>query len=368
MIVSAAVRQAAISRKEHHTIGTDRFVPPELESGLAFVRLAEPCGGVETVQCGARRVVLGAAGSPEFFFGHRTSLALATLSREQGRPPPTFYQPVFIKDKRMNMQKTFLVAAVTAVVCAGFTAPLQGQTRTRNFPGFTKNYGSNLLGGRIHMTGSMRTVRSGADHRATAKLDMGGHAKLLGRSFQVARLLANVTERKGSSPSSKGKIDVYLGNSKIWSRNVATSATYTLPARYLPLAGGRMTWYLGPIPVTIRASAGVGCSFSLFYGLFPSTGGVGARGCASAYAQAVIGAQIGYRYAGGGVDFIGELAKQTLSLDGWASVTNGIRGRVTYTVTAIVLKIRIWATLLWKTWRKTIYQRSYGRFSRTVEL
>jgi hypothetical protein len=196
---------------------------------------------------------------------------------------------------------------------------------------------------------------------------MGGHAKFLGRSYQVARLLANVTERKGSSPSSKGKIDVYLGNSKIWSRNVATSATYTLPARYLPLVAGRATWYAGPVPVTLRASAGLGCSFSMYYGLFPSTGGVIARGSASAYAQGCIGAQVGWRYAGGGVDFIAQLAKQRVNLHGLASVTNGIRGSATYTVEAIVLKLKIWASV-WYTWRKTIYQRSFGRYSRTVEL
>lgn len=269
----------------------------------------------------------------------------------------------------MITHKDLLITAATALVCAGSVASLTAQTQTSRFPGFTQSYGSSNLGGRVYMTGSMSTTRSGARHSASSKIDLGAHAKFLGRSYQVARVMANVTERRGSAPSSKGKVDIYLGFSKIWSKNVATSGTLALPAdlRYLPLIGARKTFTVGPVPVTLKASAGLGCSFRMFYGLFPSTGGVGARGSASAYAQGSIGAQVGWRYAGGGVDFIAQLAKQTLSVDGWASVTNGIRGRACYTVEAAVLKLKIWASLFY-TWRRTIYQRSFGRFSRCVNL
>jgi hypothetical protein len=248
----------------------------------------------------------------------------------------------------MTTRKTLLVAAAAAVVFAGATTPLTAQVQARVFPGQWADYGTNSLGGRVAVNGSVRTIRSRGLDSANIRLDLSAHGYLLNRSFQIARVLVNVYERQGPALANNGTLDVYVGFHKRFGVNVRRIGQYGMVTRphMQTVRFNKYVYVDGFIPTLVTGEALMGCELDVFFARFPNTGGVGLRGSTSVEAWTRISASPARWWVrnAGVVGSLNQLTDQTVNLDVWASVTNGIRGNASYILGRLDLLLQVWAS------------------------
>ena len=264
------------------------------------------------------------------------------------------------------MKLTTTLGAALLVVAAPLVAQSVGRT-------YSRSYGNSYLGGSISATARASYSGNVSYANASAYLDGRLYGRVLTKSVQFGRGYVGVSGNSRSGRlSGSARAFVQIAGRTLYSRSY--SASYrrswtfsTRPANYkLFPVDPTFRFTLGPVPIKVKGNAGASARASVTASVASSLVNMaGLRGSAQAWAWGKGSVSAGISVAGIGLDLNGKFANNTLSASAYVG-TRGPRGRVTYTLQAISLKLSVWVKVLFKKFSKTLVTYGSSPYSRTL--
>ncbi|HHI80756.1 MAG TPA: hypothetical protein ENK02_12355 [Planctomycetes bacterium] len=252
-------------------------------------------------------------------------------------------------------KRSLSLALVLGLGLGVFSSPLAAQSVYKSGR-YSRSFGNRYLGGSIYASSSISWYRRGSYERSSAHFYVSGYGRLLARSFSVGRVgVSGYSTDRNGSVSGSGRLYVNLAGKTVYSKSFPTSKSWYLrPVTYKVFPRDpSYRFSVGPVPIRVSGNAGAGAKAGVSVRLLPYKAYVGLSGVGQAWGWGRASARADIWVASLGLSFEGRFADQVLSA-GASAGSGGVRGRVTYSIRAISLKLYLKARILWKKWSKTI--------------
>ncbi|MDP6929982.1 MAG: hypothetical protein QF412_09805, partial [Planctomycetota bacterium] len=183
---------------------------------------------------------------------------------------------------------------MTALALVGLSVPCANLAAQYKSGSYSKSIGNSWLGGSVHGNGTaiLSPYSAYVGFRTSAK------AKVLKKTLSIASIRAYASTNKESR--STAYFSVSLGGKTRISERASKTLRKSFAKPDLRLASIKNTYWLGPVPVRLSASVGVGLRAGTSLGVVDASR-VGVAGFGQAWANASASGGVGIWFASAGV-------------------------------------------------------------------
>ncbi|NOT31833.1 MAG: hypothetical protein HOP15_15415 [Planctomycetes bacterium] len=251
---------------------------------------------------------------------------------------------------------------------------------------YSRSFGSSLAGGSFHADAGLSLASESyeQDQILHHAYDLDGDANLYAGVSLFSRTLeafrfqarASLSDDTGSLNGTSGALSglVRVGGYTVYSalaeEELAASRSFG-PYNIFP-GDLSATWWLGPVPVTIRANAGSGAALSVQLNANPIEHQVRVTGTPRAWQYGWASVGLNWGVFSTGLQANLTLANSTLSLPLIADLEDGFSGALALSMNPIAIYLRLFATVnLWfwqQSWYLTLYSWSARSIGTTLSL
>lgn len=222
---------------------------------------------------------------------------------------------------------------------------------------FERTAGNSWIGGSVRAFAGLVRQKQGTYELGNLTAELRGTASLLTYTQEVAEVVGTVTNVMNNGVQTRsGYYRIDIMGITLLSNSFTNSSTFAAASSYYNLFPGNGISASVPLTigsVTVAGNAGCGFSRSANWLLPAYAANVGINASANAYAQATASVSYGIPYFNCGVGIRGKILNQTLNAAASASAVWGLSGDMSYTLQAIDMYLRVWATAI-GTWDTTL--------------